>query len=99
MVPTFDFLFCSSQRIIAPSRIGSGEKTARKPRRMPILWSRLRSMWASGQWWVFEMSAISSFVGSVLAPAPIELTSGSPRSNAAAISASLGERVSMASTT
>ena len=29
----------------------------------------------------------------------IELTSGSPRSNAAAISASLGERVSMASTT
>jgi len=56
-------------------------------------------MWASGQWWVFEMSAISSLVGSVLAPAPIELTSGSPRSSEAAISASFGERVSMASTT
>ena len=56
-------------------------------------------MCARGQWWVFEMSAISIFVGSVLAPAPIELTSGSERSRAPFISASLGERVSMASTT
>ena len=59
----------------------------------------LRSMCASGQWCDRAMSSIRTRVGSVFAPAPIELTTGMSRSRQDRIRPALGERVSIASTT
>ena len=70
IVPTFDFLF-----LLLADHGPFAHRLGRRHARNPFGGCRscgaaCARMGASGQWWVFEMSAISSLVGSVFGPAP-----------------------------
>src|SRR5665648_1176014 len=78
MVPTVDALFLSCTEITFSMSIISEEKTASKPGLIPTLFSRFRSIRASLQLNVFEISVTETRDGSNFPPAHSEETSGNP---------------------
>ena len=99
-MPTTDALFASpeTERILVLS-MASGDQTAVTPLLTPSLCSLFRSILASVQSVVSEISVIDILSGSNLPHDSIELTTGYFLCSEWYIRKTLGDRVSIASTT